>query len=129
MIKLNVLKEKVAKSPNSSYYLVPIEISLEGESIDNLAAVVGDAERKLRNSGLSLVMDFTIDKSNNSIVNLSFREENINELAKVVKNFKEALEKSIDENKEREIIHRKSEKERERKTKEIAEKVKQIKFD
>jgi len=128
MVKLNVLKEKV-KSLNTSYYSVPIEILLENESIDNLANAVGDAERKLRNSGLSLVTDFTIDKLNNSIVNLSFREENIDELPKIVKNFKKALEKSIEENKEKEIMREEAEKEREKKAKETLEKLKQIKFD
>ena len=129
MVKLNVLKEKVTKSPNSSYYSVPIEILLENESIDNLTKIVGDAERKLRDSGLSLIIDFTIDKSNSSFINLSFREENIHELAKVVKNFKKALEKAIEENKEREIINRNLEIEKEKKVNEISEKLKQIKFD
>jgi|SRR3972149_7540358 len=128
MVKLNVLKEKV-KSLNPSYYSIPIEILLENESIDNLANAVGDAERKLRNSGLSLVTDFTIDKSNNSIVNLSFKEENIAELPKLVKNFKKALEKAIEENREREIIRKEAEKEREKKVKETLEKLKEITFD
>ncbi len=130
MVKLDVLKEKV-KSINSTDYSVPIEVSLEGESvsINNLMSLVSDAEGKLRNSGLSFFVDFAIDKFNNSIVNLSFKEEHINKLNEIIRDFKTALEISIKEYIEREIKHRESQKEQEKRVKETLEKIKQIKFD
>ena len=130
MVKVNILKEKV-KSINSADYSIPLEVSLEDESIsiDKLKNIINDAEGKLRKSGLSFFVDFAVNNSNSSIVDLSFKEEHIDKLNDIIKDFKKALEISVKESIEREIKYRESQKQQEKKVKETLEKIRQIKFD
>ena len=129
MVKLDVLKENVKFISSARGYSIPIKVFLEGESIDGLMDLANNAEGKLRNRGLSLIVDFLIDERDSSIVNLSFKEEDISNLNEIIRDFKIALEISIKERKEREIKRKESEKEQEKSVKETLEKIKQIKFD
>ena len=129
MVKLDILKEKVKFVSSIRGYSIPLKISIEEKCAESLRNLASDAEGKLRADGLSLLVDFSVDRHDDSIVNLYFREEEISNLNGVIKDFRTALEMSVEKSREREIKIKELEKEQEEIVNKVLDKIKEIKFD
>jgi len=134
MVKLKIMNDKVELSKTSSTgYSIPLEVSFEeGEKVDDLNSVVSNAEGKLREVMRNDRFDFSfIDFRvvGENIINLEFREEDIDSLNGIVKNFKSALKRSITEFQDREILRKNAQEEKEKKAEEGLEKIRKLRFD